>query len=737
MTHKAPLVDRVALYVVGVATTWLTFTAFWGVGGIPGDGHIGAGDAGTFMAAEEMVRWKILYPSRAWYTGVRPEGGALMCHHPYGQYYVSAVFYWLFGHHDVLIHLPTVFMSAAIPPLLYAITKERWGKPIGAVAAAAYVVVPIAVGFSNYWNLETLCIFGVLLFFWGHSRHMATSRTRYMVVSLVGLLLTCTGDWVGYLLVAPSLGWAFLRAFVFPARVTERFKLAPYVRWWAWSVLLALATLVWIVGLFLHADQLQQWLGAGDSRGGGKLGTLADALRGRQTWIDFSFTPLAILVGKIAAPVCVLQWLVKRRDQDVYVLGILFGATVQYVAFKKGADVHIYWPHYFAAYFALAVAQLAAAIGLGVAWVLRRLHRPYEQVAAVVGLAVGLLPVVAMVHDGVAALWVWRRTGGRYDEHGGFIQSHVDMVFVMKEVLLPVTRRGTPLDVHRSVSWYREHQFEWQGVGNGVDAPHVGDHAGDHVFWLARGSGMLGDEQRKIAESSHVQIYGDAWVVDQRQQPAPLDAYAVVEREPNPFEWLYYGGTEPMRSISAAPDPWLTWEWRTHLGQPATPPTGEPRTLDEIRIAHNVAVAAGDPAAAARWQQAIEQQLDRSVATGFTSGLQLLGERHIDGVQPRIETWFAWSGEPPLGEVMFGVRSTIEARATFSLVPPDPVDRDMAPPPRVPTKLWRPGFIYSTQFVLNHRIGRERYWAAWRARDGGPAPRRLDGRPQTTLAVVE
>jgi 4-amino-4-deoxy-L-arabinose transferase-like glycosyltransferase len=733
-------VDRLAWIVVVVATAWLGFTALWGMGAIPGGGHTGAGNAGTFMAAEQMVRWHSLYPGRSWYTGIRPEGAALMCHHPYGQYYVPAILFLLFGHHDALIHLPAVLLSTAIPPLLYAITKERWGAPIGAVAAAGYVVVPIAVGFSSYWNLETICIFGSLLFFWGHSRHLATGRGRYLAASLAGLCVVVSGDWVGYLLVAPTMAWAFLRAFVFPARLTPRFRPGPYARWWAFGVVIMAASLLWWIGLFAHAEQIPQWLGAEDSRGGGGLGTLREALQSRKAWIDFSFTPLAIVLGKIAAPLCVIRLLVVRRDEETYALGILFGAVVQYVAFRKGADVHIYWPHYFAAYFALALAQLAGTLGVAVAWIVRRI-RPTGmtrvQLAGALGLAIGLLPVVAMTHDALRSLGVWRRTGGRYDEHGSLMRSHVDLLFVMQEVILPKTRRGMSIDAHKTVQWGWEFQWKSQAVGNAADAPAVGaTDVGSHPFWIARASGLTGDEQRKIAASAHVRIYGDAWVVDQREPAAPVDAYSLNEREPNALEWLFYGGTEPMRSIGEDPDPWLTWEWRTHLGQPAVLPTGTPRTPDEMRIAHNLAVATGDQAGAARWLQAIEEPLDRTPATSFTSGLRLLGVRVTGGVQPRVESWFEAGGDAPLGDASFDVRSTVEARDPWSLIPPDPTDREMAYPPRIPTKLWRPGFVYMTDAVLNHRIGKERYWGHWRSRGGSGAPSRVDGQPQTTLVTL-
>ena len=220
MKAAAPTIDRVAFVIATIATVWFAFAAGWGMFGIPGSGHIDAGSAGNVMAAEQIVRWKILYPAWGWYSGVPPLASAYLCHHPFGQYYVPAALFWLFGHHDCLVHLPAALMSAAMPPMLYGIGKERWGAPIGAVAAAGYTVVPIAVGFSSFWNLETICIFGALLFFWGHSRHETTSRRRYLVASLVGLGFACSGDWAGYLMVAPTLGWAFLRAFVLPPRMS-------------------------------------------------------------------------------------------------------------------------------------------------------------------------------------------------------------------------------------------------------------------------------------------------------------------------------------------------------------------------------------------------------------------------------------------------------------------------------------------------------------------------------------
>jgi hypothetical protein len=740
MKGPTPAIEKVARVVVIVASGWFAFTAFWGLFAIPGGGHLGAGSAANVMAAEQMVKWHIIYPAWGWYDGQPPLKTAYICHHPFGQYWVPAVFLAVFGHRDFVVHLPAALMSAALPPLLYGIAREKWGPAAGAVAAASYVVIPIAVGFSQFLNLETFCIFGALLFFWGHTRHMVTGRRRYLYASLAGLCFACAGDWAGYLLVAPMLGWALLRAYVLPARWTPRFQRLPYARWWALSVAIAVGSLVLWFLLFQHAGQLADWIIAGEGRGGGDTSKVQEALDGRKNWLQFSFTPLAMLLGKIAAPVCLLRFLVTRRDEETYSLSLLFGASAQYIGFKQGADVHIFWPHDFAPYIALALAQLVHAVGAAVGFVVQHFaaqgRRLAPALAAWVTLALGMAPVLAMAHDGVSSLWVWRRTGGRYDDNGNIIRSHIDMLRVLELVVNPVTLRGTPIDTHPSAQWGWEHMWKYQGVGNDASVPLAATpSAASHPFWIARGSGMSTDEQRTLVKRAHVRIYGDTWLVDQREPNAPLDAYSLNEREPNPVEWLLFDPTELHRSVGAAPDPWLTWEWRTHLGQDAPAPTGVPVTLDQMRIAHNVAVLRGDEAAAGRWQAALEARLDRTVATRYDSGLKLLGVRLLGGVEPRVETWFE-VGKPFTGDDYFAVKSSIERRATLSLIPPDTTDRELGWPEPLPVRSWKPRCIYVTTTVLNHRIGVEHYTGRWVTRGSNQVPRRLDNRPDTLLAIV-
>jgi hypothetical protein len=738
-TTSRSLTDRIALVIVVVASAWFAFTAFWGFAGIPGGGHLGAGSAGNCMAAEQIVKWHIWYPAWDWYTGVAPAKQTYICHHPFGQYWIPALFLWIFGHRDFVVHLPASLMSAAVPPMLYGIAREKWGPVSGAVAAAAYVVVPVTVGFSNFLNLETFCIFGAILFFWGHTRHMVTGKRRYMLASLVGLGFACAGDWAGYLLVSPAIVWFFLRGFILPRWLVPRFKFEPYARWWGLAVGIVAGTLLlWLV-LFVKADQIADWVMAAFGRAGGEGTKLKDVLEARKNWIDFSFTPLAIKLGKWAWPVCALRLIWTRRDEEVYSLSLLFGATVQYVVFKLGADIHIFWSIYFAPYYALALAQLVHTLGGIVGFVVSR-FAPAARRATVawVALVLGIAPSLAMAHDGVASLWVWRATGGRYDDNGAIIRSHIDLLTIVKQVILPRTVRGMSMDANGSAQWGWEAQWTWQGLSNNVGLPLSGARqVATHPFWVGRGSGLMGDEQKKVVAAAHVRIYGDAWIVDQREPAGPLDAYSLNEREPGLIEWLFFdGGTEPHREASKVPDPWLTWEWRVHLGQDAVPPTGEPKTLDEMRIAHNVAIAMGDDAAAEHWREKIDTAIDRTVNAKFDEWVNLIGVRMIRGVQPRIETWFE-ATEAPTGEAQFSVRSTMLGKSRWSLIPRATQDRDMAFAPSLPTKLWKKGFIYRTETVMNHRIGVEQYLGHWTSRDGVAAPRRLDRHGETSLAIVQ
>jgi hypothetical protein len=195
--------------------------------------------------------------------------------------------------------------------------------------------------------------------------------------------------------------------------------------------------------------------------------------------------------------------------------------------------------------------------------------------------------------------------------------------------------------------------------------------------------------------------------MDRRAHAGPVDAFAFEEREPTFSEWYWAYPTEPVRTIR--PDPWGTWELREHYEQSPNPaPRETPASLEQIRIAHNVAVAAGDSAGTVEWRGKLMQVIDTGSATTFNDGTRFLGRRFVRGVDPTLELYFLAAG-PLSAEYLFEVTSVVEAAPPLSLVPPDDKVKKYGPPFVLSPRLWRNGFIYVERVDVRHRPGRERF----------------------------
>ena len=718
-------VDRVCRALRWIAYVWFGFTAWWGIASMPTAGHLGAGAAVSTMMAEASLRWHTFYPLWDWYRVVDPGPAAAYTHHPFGTHWLSAIFVSVIGHRDIVCNLPAAFMSTAMPPLLYRIGKRAWGEVAGTATVLGFVVVPLTVGYSIFHNVEVMTMFGALLFYFGHLEYQATGRRVHLLVSVLGALISTSGDWPGYLLVGPLLAWSFVRAFALPRWATPAIHRERYAMWWAWSVAVTCATFALWMAFFQHIDRIGEWLAQGKSRGGGSDMPLAQVLESRKNWIDFSFTPLAIWIGKAAAYLALLRFIVRRRDDEMIVLVALFGSAAQYIVFKRGADIHIFWPQYFGIYYALAVGMIVATFEW-IGTVIARFVAPTRTGAIAVALAVvASIPTIVMVlPDGARALVIWRRTGGKYDDKGSRWATDAALVYTLKTVVRPRVRPGEVVGHLNSWGW----EHDWA-----VKAQHedTSDPRATEPFWVARAHDLGADHMKRVVAKNHVRVYGDAIFVVTRGEPnAPIDAYSLHEREPNLLEWMFTNNTTPVRTITNDPDAFSTWEWRVHLDQPATPPTAPPTTLDELRIAHNVAVAAERADEAERLREKIVDQIDRTRETHFDDGSELMGVRVLRSVTPELEIWIQ-SGGPTASDSTFAVRSNIVKKAPLSTIPIDAVECDHSETPAISTKLWKKGFVYAVRVELHHRLGLESYWMSW---PGGP--HRTHGTPHIDLVEV-
>lgn len=722
-------IERVAKIVGIVACVWFALVASWGLFGDLGAGHY-ASKAGIGISADNMLRYRMWGP--VWdYLNERPIPQQYYCHHPWGPFWMTAAFMAIFGRHDWVISAPAVVMSIFTPVLLYGMAKQVWGRTAGAAAAVGFVVVPIAIAFANFHNLEDMVIFGWALFFWGHARMLATWKRRHMVASLAGVFVTAAGDWPGYIALGVVLGWSLMRVFFFDPHWVQPARARRYAQWWVWSATIAVLTLCYFVAAFFAADKLNDWLSSAQWRGGGAAMSLEETLKSRAFWIETTFTPFIIAVGKLALPIALVRVVWFRRDEEIYSVATWIAATIQYVQFKGGADVHIFWPHYFAIYFAIAFAQFVVTVVAIWRWVsLRVIPRDARRLSAVFGVAIVALFFVVLIPDGWRTLAYARATGGRFNEKGYFIRSDLDLVHVLKRVVKPRLSEAVGPQLHTPSTGWAWH-LGW-AVGQHVDGPNTIPNGTGHWILVARASGLNTEAQKEFLSRYAAEIYDDIWVADRRKPPAPLQGFRFAEREPNLVERYLFGGIEPVRTLVS--DPFVTWEWRHHFDQQAFVPQIEPTTLEQKRIAHNIAVTAHDAVRAEALQVEIRRELTHPMVAAY-KGLRILGWRHIQGVFPRVEVWVQAEG-PTEADLVFGVHSNVVAPKRMSFLPVDPGEQDNASPPALSTKLYKPGFLYTYTTVLRHRIGQERYWGFFWARDGKAVPPRIDGGPEHIELLV-
>ena len=507
------ILDRAALWIGVAACVGFALVAGWGLARPFGTGHYGWTIATLGSDAEAMIKWKIP-ASVGYYLNAKPLPSAYYCDHPWGLQWIMVVFVSLFGHHDWAINLPGFVVSGITIALIFSLARQVWG-PIPAVAASlGFAVLPITLAYSDFYSLEILVMLGWALFFWGHARMLATGQLRYTVASLGGVFITGIADWQGYIAMAALLAWGMIRAYVLPARWSPPFPRGRYAQWWALSVAIAVATAGMWVWFFLDAGKIAEWLGSATMRRGAASGTLSSVLQARRYLIDMTFTPFAIWLGKVALPIALARFFLLRRDEEAYSLSVLLAATFQYVVFKEGADIHVFWPHTFGMYFALAFAQMTATAMAGVR-ALGRFLPSTETAARGVGLTVAL-SVVACLPDGLREMAFCRMTGGRF----GGKSSDTDSTVVLQHLEKDWPQDATVV-AHSSMGWSRHHMWTVHRVNETTGALPVKGAPVDEgrpVFLFRRSGITLGDAQR-LASSFKLMAYEDIWVIDRRQPP--------------------------------------------------------------------------------------------------------------------------------------------------------------------------------------------------------------------------
>ena len=702
--------ERAAFIVTIAATAWFGAAASWGLFGPIGAGHE-AVVASRGIIADNMLSWHIASPIRE-YTLGPPSPDLVYANHPWGTFWYVAGFAAVFGRHAFVPRLAAVVVNSAAPPLLYGIGRVLWGPMPGALAALAYVTLPMTLAFGAFPGFEGPLITACLLTTWAYLRFAREKSWRWMAVSLLGVVLVANADWEGQIFVGVAIAGLSAHAFFGRRRGGSENDARAIARWAVLAAFLAGGTALAYLVYFQSIDAIGPLVAQESRRSAGNGTALSTVLAARRYWIDVTFTPLAVLVGKVALPVFLARWLVFRRTLEIFALALLVMAIVQYLRFKNGADLHIYWPMPFAPYYALSVGVLAAtaqSLLQAASAILNREDRGEAlgrrgRRAVVVGF--GLIPL-AILPDGIDGLRFARMTGMRFNEGGKRAPRDVDKSLALEWM---GARMGVPsiVNVHEGMRPNWAQAWALHRPLKGVTVVPTAHAPGEGRYFVADLAFLSASAQLDLAKSFHLSVIDRFVLADlDPSHSAGADGYVFDEREPSALEWYLVSGVDPIRAIR--PDPFYTWELRDHYGQvPNDPPATPPRTLEQLRIAHNIAVESGDVPLAERYQRDIVARLDTSVAMTEPGGARLLGELNSPGVEPELSLFFL-AAEHAESDHAFEILTIVEGRRPLSLVPIDDKTQPVGIPFTLPSRLWKRDFIYVSRAPVRHRPGRERF----------------------------
>ena len=697
-----------------------------GIGGPFPEGHF-ASSAAIGTGASNMWRWHTLYPVIS-QIDHPPTTANYYMHHPLGVFWMIALLGKVLGFANWVLRLPPLVYMTGTTWLLWRLGRELWGAIPGALCALAYVALPITLGFANYHDLEQPVMFGCVLATWGYVRLVRTWRDRYAVASVFGFALALNHDWPAYMWGAFFLSGLFVYGYLLPQAIRRPLRPHPFGRYWAAMCVAAAFSIALELYVLKDSGRVADVIASYFTRSAGAETPLETLLGTRHYRIHLMFTGLAITIGKLALPVVVARAVIKRDHFELLSMPLLLCALLQYVSFRQGADVHIFWPHYFAPYFALGVGAIAASIIELTAWLggLIRggaLRLPFRRFAPWTALVVVGLPVAFVLKDGLSIVRLARETGGRFAEAN--LDSDIERTTVLRWFLarFPET---VGVAYHSSVPGSWSVQWETRPHPATPNQP-VGNSSGERTrIYILDTRGTSVADIKYAAANYHVHAIGSLWLIDRAEKHAPLDGYAMDEREPSWWQWLWSGPVEPVRSIRWSP--WVTWEWRTMLGQPTAPPTGAPATLDEIRIAHNAAIERQDDKTAAALRARLEAMLDLRRQAAFDGDTTLLGGIHHRGARRSLTLLFvAGKFDTDSG---FKVHAKVVRPPRLSTLPADPADLELTNGPIWPTTMWRKGHIYRFEVVYRKRPGTEVLSGAW-----SPGPRRADN-TKTPLELI-
>jgi Dolichyl-phosphate-mannose-protein mannosyltransferase len=706
-----------------LATVWMLAVATWEIAAPFGPGRE-AVSASVTLGGENMLRWGTGLPVTE-HTLSTPTTDNVSFEHPFGVYWTAALFRALFGHHDWVCRLPALLFSALTPGLVYALGRALYGPLAGGLAALAFVATPIALTTAQLNGFEVPLLFGALLACVGTVRMRQTGRRGWGVVAWLGMALSLNSDWPALGFVAALLSILLIRLFVFRA---NRREFDAGARLFAWASVLTVTLIVYYAWVFFHAGRLPVAFTPAPDLILLKNDFGARALAARRELLDSLFPPLIPAVTAVAVPAMIGRSLLLRRDVELVPLALFAMGALQLAWFNGKTELGMVLPHAFAGFFAISAGALFHAVTGLFAFGKRRLSRDSLPSVRFPWVALGLcaVPFGVLLPAALDALRASRKAGTSLTPEGSSTPVDRQLVAAFRfwssrladDAAVVLDRRVAP------ALW-----MPWVlGRPIRTKASAWSRNKDRYVALDARYADS--GELRTRAQASELLVLGPYFLFDRARPSGPASVFAIEQREPTLFERLFVSTNHAVREVVA--DPFHTYEVREVLGQTPNPAPGiAPRTWDQIRVAHNLAVSLGDVAGAAALRQRLVDSLDTRPATEYQDGTRLLGIRLDRGASEMLHLYFESRGP---ADQRFVVRSRAPNEK-----PPALLRDEHAPElgaPSFPLRdSWQIGYLYSLAIELSPARAPEKIVGSWLATNSDIPILPKNLAPEITLLV--
>jgi hypothetical protein len=317
------------------------------------------------------------------------------------------------------------------------------------------------------------------------------------------------------------------------------------------------------------------------------------------------------------------------------------------------------------------------------------------------------IPLLLLVRVGLPSLVQARKTAGRMDDGGRNIGTDADLTQFAEWAFKNVAMAGSVVQVMEKFDFNYSAAWAVNRPHNRVNSLSVAKNDDPQRFAVVDTRRQSIKDLENMAKSYGVQAVGPFWRVDRATKGPQLWAHGYEERQPGPIEWMLFSGTDLVRTISNAEDPFESWAWRDALGLPANHPDKTPVSVNDLRVAHNIAVADKDSAREEDLRAKLAAAMGHPPSVEYTGGVRLRGVDIQKGSAIVVSLFWETDGGFKRVDANYQVKCKIVAPPLLWVGPTETAEKDMAPVDPIRPAAWKPGYFYVQSFVALHRIGRE------------------------------